>query len=587
MAMKKVISIILAAVMLLCTATVAGAAAHTLDIKAMIDPIEGKILISGKTSAGSDSRISAVVTNSADKIVYADECVSASDGAFKISINANSLPEDSYTATFRAKNTETAKYNFTLPIPEGNAVKINAVVEGNSFFLIENNAPEEENSTVTFKIKNATVALGKLNTDDYEITGLPSGYSVDVRAISADTVTARLLGTGEIKEVKELTLRFKSTIISSGKANTSSDVIEGIKIYPEEISKKVNYNLSGDQIRMRDAKNISDSANSVELEILLRPLLKSGALKQDEDFTFTKPSALTGLKCEVSANKSTNKIRVKFSGYTTDDLKKDVSITDFVIKSGVVLGASQDSDPFSITVIAATTGAGGSSGGGSSGGGSGTSSGGSFVGSGNNGFPHEMDYTGPKDTSSDIDPVIPALSVDFADCAGHWAEDNIKTLAGAGIISGTGAGRFEPNRKITRAEFVTLIVKAFGFSETAIENPYGDVLSDSWYGANVLKALNAGIIAKDTVFRPNDPIKREEMVKIIADAWLTENEKPEWISVSSFADKSAIDSWANDYVDLGVTLGFVMGDDHNRFNPMNSTTRAEAASVIYRVLYLN
>ena len=77
------------------------------------------------------------------------------------------------------------------------------------------------------------------------------------------------------------------------------------------------------------------------------------------------------------------------------------------------------------------------------------------------------------------------------------------------------------------------------------------------------------------------------MVKIIVGAWLLENEEPQWINISDFNDKEQISDWAVDYVNTAVTLGLVKGDDNKNFNPKNGTTRAEAAVVLYRLLYLN
>ena len=160
-------------------------------------------------------------------------------------------------------------------------------------------------------------------------------------------------------------------------------------------------------------------------------------------------------------------------------------------------------------------------------------------------------------------------------------------LAGDGYISGVGNGLFVPNRSISRAEFITLAVKAFKITDGRYNNDFEDVAADAWYAGNVGKALSAGLISKDTKFRPNDPIKREEMVKVIIGGWLMNNEKPEWINMSQFNDKAEISQWALDYLDCAVTLGLIKGDNNNNFNPKKSTTRAEAATIFYRLLYLN
>ena len=57
--------------------------------------------------------------------------------------------------------------------------------------------------------------------------------------------------------------------------------------------------------------------------------------------------------------------------------------------------------------------------------------------------------------------------------------------------------------------------------------------------------------------------------------------------MSQFSDKTLISDWATEFVDIAVTLGLVKGDNNGNFNPKSGTTRAEAATVIYRLMYLN
>ena len=49
----------------------------------------------------------------------------------------------------------------------------------------------------------------------------------------------------------------------------------------------------------------------------------------------------------------------------------------------------------------------------------------------------------------------------FNDIAGHWAADNINQLVGLGAINGYPDGSFKPDNNITRAEFTTILVRAF------------------------------------------------------------------------------------------------------------------------------
>lgn len=570
--MRKIVSSILT-LGLLITQTAVNANTYSMEISGIVDPVEELILISGLVTSGPDERISVVASHESGEVVFADEVISLNEGKFKAAIDAEGLAEGNYTAVFRAKDTEEEQFNFSLPLKKDSAVKIDAEISGNDLFLIKDGMPDEEYSKITFKIKNAEFFKGILGEDDYTVTGIPEGYYVTANAVSEDTVQITLKGSGEITKEHDIGITFKSTVIGGGRANTSSDEIKGIVIYPEEFGNTVNLDDYELEAYMTDARNVNTSKSTFEVAVKLRGILKEGVLQKGTDYDFTLPSSLSGLKCELSANKKNGTIRIKFSGSLSNALTADAVISDFVIKADCVNGAKKDSEPIKITFKKASTsiqnGSGGSGSGGSGGGGMG------------------MGYTGSNTQTVVIEPTVPKLQISFDDAKEHWASKEIHTLAADGVINGIGNNNFAPDRKITRAEFVTLIVRAFELSEGTYDESFSDVKKNDWYAGSIGKALTSGIISRDTVFRPNDPITREEMVKIIVGGWLLENERPEWINMAQFSDKALISDWASEYIDIAVTLGLVKGDNSGNFNPKKGTTRAEATTVIYRLLYLN
>ena len=62
----------------------------------------------------------------------------------------------------------------------------------------------------------------------------------------------------------------------------------------------------------------------------------------------------------------------------------------------------------------------------------------------------------------------------LTDISGHWAENNIRELVALGAIGGYPDGTFKPDNNITRAEFVTILVKAF-----ALRAKTGHVFADT------------------------------------------------------------------------------------------------------------
>jgi len=209
--------------------------------------------------------------------------------------------------------------------------------------------------------------------------------------------------------------------------------------------------------------------------------------------------------------------------------------------------------------ITSTTPSGGSQGGGNQ-------SGGSSIGGGQGGI---------------VTPQAPA----FNDIEGHWAAEAIARMAEKKIVNGDN-GAFRPDANISRAELITMVVRALDLPTDAKDTGFSDVAEDSWYAPYVKAALDKGIIAKDTVFRPNDQVTREEMAKILsgADTLLTNSEMtvPEDYALS-YKDSADIAEWATPFVKYASHLGLMNGMEDNSFAPKASGTRAQVVTVLDRI----
>lgn len=166
------------------------------------------------------------------------------------------------------------------------------------------------------------------------------------------------------------------------------------------------------------------------------------------------------------------------------------------------------------------------------------------------------------------------------DIRGHWAEGNIKQLVELGAIGGYPDGTFKPNNRITRAEFATILVKAF-----ELQPQPGKVFADTaghWARDTIATAAHYGIVNgydADT-FGPNDNITREQMaVMVINAAELT----PETAELS-FVDNNSVSGWAREAVATAVKNGIINGYPDNTFQPLGNATRAEAVTVVVNAL---
>ncbi|RED56257.1 S-layer homology domain-containing protein [Cohnella lupini] len=179
---------------------------------------------------------------------------------------------------------------------------------------------------------------------------------------------------------------------------------------------------------------------------------------------------------------------------------------------------------------------------------------------------------------------LPAGKEYFTDIKGHWAEATIIQAAELGIVSGYDDGTFRPNRTVTREEFAVLLVKALKLTGEGEDFVFTDLnVLSLWAKQSVALAVKAGIINgySDGTFRPRGEITRLEMASMIARALD--------LSVKSsgdtgFADDSSIPAWGKEAVKSLVHLGIINGKSANRFDPNGKTTRAEAVTILLRML---
>ncbi|MEC0226278.1 immunoglobulin-like domain-containing protein [Paenibacillus alba] len=168
----------------------------------------------------------------------------------------------------------------------------------------------------------------------------------------------------------------------------------------------------------------------------------------------------------------------------------------------------------------------------------------------------------------------------------HWAADTIQILTSQHIVEGISEMNFEPERSVTRAEFVAMLVRSLNL-KTKGEQKFSDVASNAWYADSVALAVKSGIVAgkSDTIFEPNARITRQEMVAMMMRAYTSINgTKPVGNTSSSFNDESTVAPWALEFVRAAAKLGLIQGRASGQFIPDGMTTRAEAAQVIHNLL---
>lgn len=192
-------------------------------------------------------------------------------------------------------------------------------------------------------------------------------------------------------------------------------------------------------------------------------------------------------------------------------------------------------------------------------------------------------------------PAFPEVKANFADIQKHWAKPYIEAMAQKGILTGRAEGVFAPDEKVTRAEFVAMLVRLLKIEAPSDASSFSfpDVTEKDWFYAPVRAAYAAGLAkGKQSGFDPKGLITREEMVSFVVRAASMKN-KSAFVDSTEienlllrFKDKEAVSTWARTDVAVALKLGLVSGIKADEFAPKGTATRAQAACIIYNLYSL-
>ncbi|WP_405155831.1 S-layer homology domain-containing protein [Paenibacillus sp. FSL K6-0108] len=195
------------------------------------------------------------------------------------------------------------------------------------------------------------------------------------------------------------------------------------------------------------------------------------------------------------------------------------------------------------------------------------------------------DLVEPDRLTAYIQDALARNSVTFQDAASHWASKDILSAAKIGIINGYPDGRFRPDASITRAEFSTILVKAFALRSGSGTIELRDIQT-SWARDSIEILVSNGVINgySDGTFHADYRITRAEMVAMISKILILQNIQSD--DTATFVDV-APQHWAKEIIELAAKAGIIEGKGENRFEPDANLTRAEALTVIMRMLREN
>ena len=211
-----------------------------------------------------------------------------------------------------------------------------------------------------------------------------------------------------------------------------------------------------------------------------------------------------------------------------------------------------------------------------------------------------------------VSAAVTSFAAEFTDISGHWAEETIIDLADRGIVNGVSATEFNPDGTITRAEFLKMAMEVMKIETVSVRN--GECLDAKvvdWYAPYLQSALDKGLIPDNMIagfnldvkrqedgtikaiysgaFNGYIPIIREEMAVLAQYMYQYTRNANTMKSMKAgvelpFTDADDISGWAHEAVKLAYAQGFIDGMSDGRFEPKTTLTRAQAATIISRMI---
>ncbi|MFC3799846.1 S-layer homology domain-containing protein [Cohnella sp. GCM10012308] len=178
--------------------------------------------------------------------------------------------------------------------------------------------------------------------------------------------------------------------------------------------------------------------------------------------------------------------------------------------------------------------------------------------------------------------------VSFADvAASSWYGDAVGFLAARGITTGTDAEHYSPGATVSRGQFVTLLLKAYGIApEAGAADNFADA-GDTYYTGYLAAAKRLGIATgAGGNFAPDSQISRQELFTLLYRTLNVLGELPSaktGATVSGFSDAGAIAAYAQEAFKALVESGVVSGNG-GKLSPAGVSTRAEVAQVLFNLL---
>ncbi|MBT7736719.1 S-layer homology domain-containing protein [Candidatus Peregrinibacteria bacterium] len=186
--------------------------------------------------------------------------------------------------------------------------------------------------------------------------------------------------------------------------------------------------------------------------------------------------------------------------------------------------------------------------------------------------------------------IVQNANTDFDDVEiSEWYGDDVYYLTSHGVINGYPDGTYKPGNQVTRAEFITLLVRTLRekglMSSTywywgGVTDYYSDTGEYDWYSEYIMQAIEVDIVNTDGgTFRPGEAITRAEAAQMLANTINFFGVQVYSTTAVNFYDVNST-HWFINAVEEVNNNGIMTGKSAGRFAPYDKLTRAESAKII-------
>lgn len=167
--------------------------------------------------------------------------------------------------------------------------------------------------------------------------------------------------------------------------------------------------------------------------------------------------------------------------------------------------------------------------------------------------------------------------------AAEWMTPYLEQVQEWGVMRGDSNGNLHEDRSITRAEFVTLVNRAFGYTEVG-PHTFTDVNPNDWYAEDISIAHQAGYFqgTSPTTASPLSLVTREQAAVLLGRCLRFQGVTG--AANSTFTDMRDIGGWSRGLVQECADLGIIQGYSDGTFKPNLPITRGQMACFLVRAL---